>query len=881
MLKKLAYFILKYRLALIIAIGLITVFMGYYASKIEITYNFAKLLPDDDQTSVDYEFFKKKFGQDGTVLVIGMPKDKLNELKTYKAWEKLGEDIKALDGIKSVVSVARLNELILNDSLGKFQFVPLKGSSPTTQGELEDHILKVNSLKFYEGIVYNSKTNSSLMAVTFFEKDLNSKRRLEIVDNIKAEIAKFNNETTIDTYESGLPFIRTTVMRKIRDEMSFFLGVALIVTALLLFIFFRSVSPVLFSLLVIACGVVTSLGTIVLLGYKLSVLSGLIPPLIIVIGVPNCILILNKYHTEIAEGKNKMRSLHMAIQRAIVSLFFANITTSIGFAVFCAIQNKLLFEFGLVSSINVMTTFLYSIILVPAIFSYLPTPKEKHLKHLDGKRLTVLLDKVAEITQNHRKTIYITVISICVVSLIGLMKIRAHGYVVDDIPKTDVLKTDLKYFEENYGGVLPFEITIDTRRPNGVFANSARCLYRINRAQKLLTQYKEFSRPVSIVDGVKFLYQSYKGGDEKFYKLPPVTELKTIAEYVKTEKEKANQLSAFIDPEKQTTRITVYIADCGSTRVGELTKELKPRLDSIFNYDDDEKRWMEVFSYDKLVELKKEKADAKVIASSDLDSAFLKQAVYSDVPEMLSDYIKKSPDKKFIVLADSLTLQQIKKENPSKEFITSQKVREFDVKLTGNSIVFLKGNEFLVNNLIESVVLAIVLIAIFMLTLFTSFRMILISTIPSLVALLITAGLMGYLGIPLKPSTILVFSIAFGISSDGTLYFLTKYRHEIKKNKLSIGNAVRLTISETGISMVYTAIVLFFGFGMFALSGFGGTQALGVLISFTLIVGYCANLILLPAFLLSLEKKLTDKEFVNSEGMIIDSDSMVDEKDDV
>jgi predicted RND superfamily exporter protein len=195
--------------------------------------------------------------------------------------------------------------------------------------------------------------------------------------------------------------------------------------------------------------------------------------------------------------------------------------------------------------------------------------------------------------------------------------------------------------------------------------------------------------------------------------------------------------------------------------------------------------------------------------------------------------------------------------------------------------VFLKGNEFLVNNLIESVVLAIVLIAIFMLTLFTSFRMILISTIPSLVALLITAGLMGYLGIPLKPSTILVFSIAFGISSDGTLYFLTKYRHEIKKNKLSIGNAVRLTISETGISMVYTAIVLFFGFGMFALSGFGGTQALGVLISFTLIVGYCANLILLPAFLLSLEKKLTDKEFVNSEGMIIDSDSMVDEKDDV
>ncbi|MBA3664286.1 MAG: MMPL family transporter [Bacteroidetes bacterium] len=800
MIKRLAYFILKYRLILIIAVGLLTAFMAFFASKIEITYTFARLLPDTDSTSLDYDFFKKKFGQDGTILVIGVQKDKLNTLDNYKAWAKLGDDIKSLGGIKGVLSIARLNELVLNDTLGRFDFLPLKGSHPSTQGELEDLTLKINSLKFYDGIVFNNKTNASLMAVTFYEKDLNSKRRLEIVDNIKSEIKKFNDATQLDTHESGLPFIRTTVMRKIRNETSFFLCVALLVTALLLFIFFRSLYPVIFSLLVIICGVITTLGTIVLFGFKLSALSGLIPPLIIVIGVPNCILILNKYHTEIAEGKKKVKALHLAVQRAIVSLFFANITTAIGFAVFCAIENQILFEFGLVASINVIATFLFSIILVPAIFSYLPTPSAKHLKHLDGRRLTTILDKVSVITQEHRKAIYITVITVCVVSLMGLLKIRAFGYVVDDIPKSDVLIQDLKYFEKGFGGVLPFEITIDTKKEKGIFANSARCLYRINRAQKLIAQYPEFSRPLSIVEGVKFLYQTYKGGEEKYYRLPPVTELKTIAEYVKQEKEKKGQIASFMDSTQRYTRITVQVADCGSTRIREITKELKPRLDTIFNYNDDERKWL-----------------------------------------------------------------------PAEE--------QFEVKLTGNSIVFLKGNEFLVNNLVESVVLAIILIALFMLTLFTSFRMILISTIPSLVALLITAGLMGYLGIPLKPSTILVFSIAFGISSDGTLYFLTKYRHEIKKNKLSIGNAVRLTISETGISMVYTAIVLFFGFGMFALSGFGGTQALGVLISFTLIVGYCANLILLPAFLLSLEKKLTDKEFIQSEG-IIDAEDMVEDKDD-
>ncbi|MDI9341597.1 MAG: MMPL family transporter [Sediminibacterium sp.] len=797
MLKRLADFILKYRLILILSIAIITAIMGFFASKIEITYHFAKLLPDNDSTSIAYESFKKRFGQDGTILVVGIKKDALHTLDNYKAWTALGDSIKGLAGIKSVVSVARLNDLVLNDTLGKFEFKPLAGINPTTQDELDDLMYRLQSLKFYEGFIYNSKTNSTIMAVTFYEKDVNSKRRLEIVDDIYRVVNHFSERTGIDTHFSGLPYIRTTVMRKIRDEMSFFLGVALIVTAVLLFVFFRSFAPVIFSLLVVACGVITSLGLIVLFGFKISVLSGLIPPLIIVIGVPNCILILNKYHTELVLGIPKDEALNLSIQRSTASLFFANITTSIGFAVFCAIQNKLFFEFGLVSSLSVMLTYVFSIVLVPSIFSYLKQPPQKHLNHLDASRLRLILDKVALITQNHRKAIYVIIGVLSVICLTGLLRIRAFGFVVDDIPKKDVLIQDLKYFEQNFGGVLPFEITIDTKKENGVFANNARTLYKINRAQKMLASYKELSRPLSVVEGVKFLYQSYKGGEAKYYKLPPATDLKNIAEYVKTEKEKQSQLSVFIDSTKRYTRIAVQIADVGSTRVNELTSEIRPRIDSIFNYDEDTKTWA-------------------------------------------------SPEERY------------------------------DVQLTGNCIVFLKGSEFLVNNLIESVVLAIILIAVFMLTLFTSFRMILISTIPSLVALLITAGLMGFLNIPLKPSTILVFSIAFGISSDGTLYFLTKYRHEIKVSKLGIGEAVRLTIRETGVSMIYTAIVLFFGFGMFALSGFGGTQALGILISFTLIIAYCSNLILLPAFLLSLEKKLTDKTFIEAP-QLVEDEQILDE----
>lgn len=800
MAKQFAKFILKYRLPILIVITGLTLFMGFFASKVEITYNFARLLPDSDSASIDYDYFKSKFGQDGNVLVIGIDKDKINNLKNYQEWARLGNRIKNIEGIKAVVSIARLNDLKLNDSLGKFEFKPLQKSIPQTQHDLDTLLEKVSSLKFYEGIVFNEKNNCTLMAVTFNDKALNTKSRLSITDSIRNKAEDFVKVTGVEAHYSGLPFIRTTVARKISKEMSFFLGVAFLVTALLLFIFFKSIQPVIFSLLVIVCGVTFSLGSIVLLGYKLTILSGLIPPLIIVIGVPNCILILNKYHGELANGISKIRALHTAITRSSVSLFFANITTSIGFAVFCAIKNQILFEFGLIASINVMATYLISLLLIPIIFSYLPEPKPNHLKHLDNKRLRSVLSKVALITTNNRKAIYITVVVVTVLSGIGLFQIKANGYVVDDLPSKDPLLVDLHYFEKNYGGVLPFEIIVNTKEPDGVLKNNARALYKINRVQKMLSHYKELARPVSVVEIVKFMYQSYKGGDPKFYKMPSATDLKNLAEYVKSEKEKENQLKAFVDSTKQYTRISVQMADLGSVRTSKLVKEVKPRIDSIFNYNEDEKKWQ-----------------------SDGD--------------------------------------------------------RYDIRLTGNSLMFLKGNEFLVNNLVESVVLAIVLIALFMLTLFTSFRMILISTVPSLVALLITAGLMGYLGIPLKPSTILVFSIAFGISSDGTLYFLTKYRHEIKKNKLSITDAVKITISETGVSMVYTAVVLFFGFGMFVLSGFGGTQALGILISFTLLIAYCANLVLLPAFLLSLEKRITNKRFVENEP-IIDAEEIVKEEDD-
>ncbi len=795
-----ARFILLNRLTIITVIVSITLFMGYFAQKADITYANPSLLPESDTTAIDYIKFKNIFGQDGSVMVIGIQDEGLYALQRFRDWYELGNKIKKVKGVKAVVSVARLQKIIKNDSLGTFEKISLVSRAPQTQAEVDSIKEAIHRLPFYRGIIYNDSTHSTLMAITFDTKDLNTKNRLVIVDSIKLAVEEFLTKNQVEVHYSGMPYIRTSVARKIQHEMFFFMILAIFVTAIILFLFFRSILPVLFSLVVIIFGVIWSVGLLVLFGYKISVLTGLIPPLLIVIGVPNCIMLLNKYHTEYGKSGNKMQALSASIEKVGISLFLANVTTSIGFAVFCSTDSQLLFEFGLISSVSVILTYIISLMLVPIVFSFLPEPSVKHTKHLRNHFISKVLEKIDYWVHNYRKRIYISVIFIVIISIFGITKLLPLGYVVDDLPKKDPILLDLKYFEKNYRGVLPFEISIDTKKPNGVFSDGGRTLYKINKLQKLFLQYPEFSRAMSIIEGIKFANQAYNNGEEKYYRLPGALELQQIAGFIgSSARDKQDQFIAFVDTAKQITRVSIQMKDVGSIRMKALIAEIKPRVDSIFNFDYETNAW----------------------AASD---------------------------------------------------------KNYKVTLTGNSLMFVKGNQFLVGNLLESLFLAIILIAIVMFTLFMSPRMIFISVIPSLVPLLITAGLMGYFQIYLKPSTILIFSIAFGIASDGTLYFLTKYRQELKGQKISISKAVSLTIKETGVSMIYTAIILFLGFSIFAFSSFGGTSSLGKLISFTLLIAYCSNLILLPCFLLSLEKRLTNKEFLQTPLLDVD-ESINDSRD--
>ncbi len=770
MLETAARIILRYRIATLVVLLLLTGFMGYMATKVQLSYEGAKILPESDPTYSEYIRFKQQFGEDGTVMVIGFQSSKIWQEQTFGDWYDLTTDVKKVEGIQEVLSIGRTFHVVRNDSLQQLDFKPLVPFRPTSQAAVDSIHTALEGLPFYEGLLFNKDSNATLMAITFDQQKLNTKGRIETVRRIKEMADSFAAKNGIQLHYSGLPYIRTAVSDKIAREMKMFVGLALLVTAIILILFFRSFQAVIFPIIVVVFGVVWSFGTMVLIGYKITILTSLLAPLIIVIGIPNCILLLNKYQQEYQKHRNQVKALARTIYRIGASTFFANVTTSLGFLVFAFTQSEVLTEFGIITSLNVMLTFLISLILIPIVFSFLPPPSDKQIKHLDRKALHRLLSRVDRWVHQYRWRVYVVVAIVIVISLYGMTKITTVGFVVDDLPKNDIIYKDLKFFETNFKGVLPFEVTVDTRKAGG--ALELKTLYKINRLQKLLAQYPEFSEPVSVAEGIKFSYQGLNDGDPRFYILPNIQELARLRSYASTAKGNQRMFRSILDSTNRITRISIQVADIGSIRMKKLMDELRPRVDSIFD------------------------------------------------------------------------------------------PKDYDLHLTGNSIIFLKNNDYLLLNLKESILLAIVLIGTVMFFLFMSFRMVLIALIPSMVPLLLTAAFMGFFSIALKPSTILIFSIAFGIASDGTMYFLTKYRQELRKFGGSISKTVSLTIHETGISMVYTAVILFSGFFIFSASSFGGTAALGILISVTLFIAMCSNLIFLPTLLLTLQKRLITRAFL-------------------
>jgi predicted RND superfamily exporter protein len=782
--ERLARIILKNRIIILAAIVAITIFLGLQWQNLGMTYTEANLLPKKHIVNKQYRDFLSKFGEEGNLIVIGFQDEHFFTPKAYAAWNELMTGLKnSKSEVELVVSINDLKKLEKDTIAQKFQLVPLIDQSQTKDAAYLQKIRNelFNNLPFYEGLLFNKKSGSIRGAVYLRKSIVNTaQRKTFIIEKLVPAIDKFEKDSGIDLRVSGMPYIRTINAENMKGEIGLFIGAALGVVSLIFFLFFRSWRATFISICILIFGVMWSFGTLGLFHYKITILTAIIPPLIIVIGITNCIFLINKYQQEIKLHNNQAKALQRVISKIGVSTLMTNMTTAIGFATFMITGNDLLFEFGLVTSINVITVYLLTLLVVPIVYSFMPLPKEKHLYHLSKNYISSLLDLVEKLIKTRRTRIYIIYGLLLALSVFGVMQMKVSGSLIGEMPKSASFFKDIVFYEKEFNGVMPLEIMIDTKRKKGVMKLST--IKKMEELQKTIEQIPELSKPVSVVNLVKYSKQAFYNGNPEYYELPTSQEQAFILSYAKnaTKNTKDNLMKSYVDSTGQYARITTFMRDVGTEEMAKIEGKLHKKINEIFPQD------------------------------------------------------------------------------------------RYEVTLTGKALVFQKGTSYLIDNLIESLIFAILMIAFLMAYLFRSFKMVLASVITNVLPLCITSGLMGYFGIPLKPSTILVFSIAFGISVDNAIQFMAKYRHDLIQNNGRVKKSVISALRETGISTFYTSVVLIFGFAIFTLSSFSGTIALGGLISCTLLFAMFANLVVLPALVLTFEKKRLKVEEIHDDGIIKD-----------
>ncbi|HET9279704.1 MAG TPA: MMPL family transporter, partial [Flavitalea sp.] len=743
--------VLKYRWVLLILLLVSTAFMAYHASKVELSYEFSKAIPTDNPKYKTYQEFRKKFGEDGNLLVIGMQTNQFFNEAFFNDYTTLVATLRKVPSVEDILSIPAATNLVKDTVSEKLLAYPIFPAGVLSQATIDSAKQVFLNLPFYNGLLYNPTSSAYLMGIRINKDVLNSKRRAGVVNQIVRTGNDFGSKHQIEMHYSGLPLIRTSMATRIEGEMRWFLAGSILLSAIILLLFFRSFSATLLSLAVVIIGVVWSLGTMHLLGYSITLLNALIPPLVVVIGIPNCIYFLNKYHTSYNDTGEKHAALIEMIRKMGIVTLFCNIAAAIGFAVFALTRSAILKEFGVVAGINIMALFFISIVLIPVVLSLLPIPKKRHTRYLENKWLLAILDKLEIWSLHHQKSIFGFTVLVLAISVIGIFKLKSEGFIVDDLPKTDKLYVDLKFFERNFKGVMPLEIIVDTKRKNGLRINPLQIFSKIDSFSSFIAAQPDMAKPLSIVEGMKFARQAYYDGDSTSYGLPNSFDISFLAQYLGNKGEdnsgKESNFSriirSFMDSTRQQARISINMADVGTKKLEQIISIVQDKSSQLF------------------------------------DSS------------------------------------------------------KYHVEYTGSSITFLEGSTFIINGLKESIFWAFLLIALCMLYLFKSFKILICSLIPNVIPLVITAGVMGWAGVRIKPSTVLVFSIALGIAIDITIRFLVNYKQELEASSKPAKEIVIDTIHKTGISIIYTSLVLIAGFVIFCFSGFGGTQALGWLTSLT------------------------------------------------
>ena len=742
--------IIEHSRAIVVVVVLVTVYLGWWATRVQTDHRPGHFLDEDSDVVRDFERLSSLFDPSQDVLYVIFPDSDARDPSFLQDLDSLTQWIERQNGVTSALSLTNAPFLVrVGDSL---QTTRLYDTS------LPDSLIdqRIRDASYIRGLLMTNEGTAPAVIVRIDSEFNDTPARIVLVRSIERRASAVVGDPAM----AGFPYVRSMYGERVTREAPLFTFLALAISLLMLYVTFRARRAVLLPTIVVALGIVWTVGLIALFDHRLNIVTSVLPALLVVIGMANSIHLTTKFYDRYHILADRRAAMKDTMRIVGLATFLTSLTTAIGFLVLELSGSRLLAEFGLFAALGVGVLYILSVTLIPISYIALEAPEATKIRIATDVRFSGMFDALARLTRRRAAAVILLSAGLIVTAIVGGSRISTDIFVFSDFYEDDPMRQNLRRFEEAYGGVLPMELVI-VSNDEGRF-RSISAVRGIDRLQQQLATFEGVGATYSVADLLKLANQAYFGGHPQAYRIPSGFELpflqsalQSLEDHVR--EDLAGSLPQFTDSSFAATRIYMGVDDVGTDRMNAI-------------------------------------ADSAISLASDTFTG------------------------------------------------------DYEVFATGTAIKATRSGENLVANLAVSLAIALAAISVIMALLFRSIRLTLISLIPNVIPLILVAGAMGFAGVVLKPSTALIFPLAFGIAVDDTIHFLAKYRM-VSAAGVPRDEAVVITLRETGKAILFTSLVLMGGFLVFTLSSFGGTVSMGALTALTLFAALIANLFLLPALL--------------------------------
>jgi len=547
------------------AVILISIFLGYFIKDLRFNYVFEDFFPVDDPDLAYYQKFKQMFNNDNDYLLIGV----INESGVFEKefltnLDSLTQTLNTVDNVTHVNSLTNVERPAITP-LGLFKIPLVHVNDPSRYSQDSLRIFQ-NRLLVESLISDDSKATAILLKHDFLQSKEGADK---LVNDVTSIVSKFSFDKV---YIAGKTYAQGVFIEKMKVELAIFLSASILLVIGFLAFAYRSWWGVLVPLLVVMLATVWILGTMGLTGKTLDILMVLLPTIMFVVGMSDVVHIMTKYIEQLRLGFSKEEAIKTTFREVGLATFLTSLTTSIGFLTLLTASIAPIQEFGVYTALGVFMAFIVAFALLPSCLVFLKKPKVSE-KVVNRSAWFGTLSKSFLLVLKHGKLVIATNLILTAIAVFGVTQIVINTYLIEDLPQDAPLKQAFLFFDRNFGGSRPFEVTAEVKNGHDIF--DPEVLKEIDNVESYLRNDFEAGNVVSPVTMIKGLNQAINGGVTSKYKLPETAkDWNKVNRYLK--RADSRELSfKLITSDKQTGRISMRVGDIGSNLSLQRTEDLK------------------------------------------------------------------------------------------------------------------------------------------------------------------------------------------------------------------------------------------------------------------------------------------------------------------